>query len=1305
MGKVTPPASSTRTLPLAIDPQRDLLQQLTILCIESSKEEERLATDLDQRLGQHRQRIEQARAANEEKRRHNLGGIEAKRAERLERIESRHQQELAALEEQTAQARRIAEGEKAAVDDQNRKQNEQARWLAESVLEAIESQLEVESRQAKQLHTSRIAELEQQQNTQAALLARLEQPHVPFEPLTGEEISARLSNEPDQVFEEHRDKVTGYLTDIANLSTPRLVSGGTPYLAAILICAFAAVVAQFLGSDISSRLLFAGGGIIVAIVVCVVATLQLKRSARAQIVAVGVPLNQSLDLARRAAEAAFSSGDVRRRDREREERRKCAREVEYAREKGKPFAVQAAEQRSRTLQEIDKRYAQSLHDITGSYQEKLSELNEQHRAAIEAAEAAYAHEKGRIDADDQEASTSIQSAHDAGSSSLLKRWNDGLDSIGRLLGDQDSLPPAPRSWDQREWENWESPREFPLSVPFGTLKIDLRALTAHVPQQLQIPQSFTIPAVLAFPERGSLLIETDHANRPHAISIATMVMSRLLTHLPAGRAKFTIIDPVGLGQSFAGFMHLADHDESLVGARIWTETEHIEQRLADLTEHMETVIQKYLRNEYQTIDQYNAQAGELAEPVRFLVIADFPVGFEQDSLRRLASIATSGARCGVYTIIIRDTRQQLPAGSHFEELVARSIHLRLKESETNWVDEVFSKFPLTLDPTPDEKTLTVLMDRVGRAARKAKRVEVPFETIAPKAEEFWSRSSREELRVSIGKSGATRLQPLRLGVGVAQHALIAGKTGSGKSNLMHTIVTNLAMWYSPDEVEFYLIDFKKGVEFKAYVSRHLPHARAIAVESDREFGLSVLQRVDAELTTRGEMFRAAGVQEISSYRAQTQLRLPRTLLLIDEFQEFFSEDDKLSQEASVLLDRLVRQGRAFGVHVVLGSQTIGGASSLPRSTIGQMAVRIALQCSEADSQLILGDSNSAARLLSRPGEAIYNDAGGLVEANSPFQIAFLPDEQRDRHLHAVEQHAAAAEKLLISPSVVFEGNAPAEVTKNTQLAELLAHPSWDRQPHAASAWIGEPVSIKDPTSIVFRRQSGANALLVGQHDELALAVMSSIMISLATQHAPGAARFVIMDGTPADSPLAEVLQRTAAALPHVSKNVSYREVDQVLADLAAELDIRSAVSDAVHEAIFLFAFAVQRYRSLRKQEESFSFSSGEDDKPKTDKIFARLITDGPSLGIHVITWADTAVTLDRTFDRGVLREFDQRVLFQMSATDSSNLIDSPLANKLGTFRALAYSEEMGTVEKFRPYALPSQPWLQHVRKLLGQAAR
>src|SRR3974390_3848712 len=105
-----------------------------------------------------------------------------------------------------------------------------------------------------------------------------------------------------------------------------------------------------------------------------------------------------------------------------------------------------------------------------------------------------------------------------------------------------------------------------------------------------------------------------------------------------------------------------------------------------------------------------------------------------------------------------------------------------------------------------------------------------------------------------------------LGQGTSQHVLIAGKTGSGKSTLLHVLISQLAMYYSPSEVELYLIDFKKGVEFKAYAALSLPHARVIAVESEREFGLSVLQRLDVELKNRGECFRKSGVNDLNSYR-------------------------------------------------------------------------------------------------------------------------------------------------------------------------------------------------------------------------------------------------------------------------------------------------------------------------------------------------------------------------------------------------------------------------------------------------------
>ena len=249
------------------------------------------------------------------------------------------------------------------------------------------------------------------------------------------------------------------------------------------------------------------------------------------------------------------------------------------------------------------------------------------------------------------------------------------------------------------------------------------------------------------------------------------------------------------------------------------------------------------------------------------MIADFPTNFTDESIRRLKSIISSGPRCGVYTLIICDDGQKLPEGITAQDLAANGVHLICQKGRFVWQNETFKQFPLEIDAAPSEELLTDLVRKVGVASIDSTRVEVPFETITPSESEQWSQDSTFDIKIPIGRAGAKRLQYMQLGKGVNQHMLIAGKTGSGKSTLFHIIITNLAQWYSPDEVELYLIDFKQGVEFKTYAAHKLPHARAVAIESDREFGLSILQRLDEEMNIRGEKFRqaqSAGYRRISA---------------------------------------------------------------------------------------------------------------------------------------------------------------------------------------------------------------------------------------------------------------------------------------------------------------------------------------------------------------------------------------------------------------------------------------------------------
>jgi hypothetical protein len=592
-------------------------------------------------------------------------------------------------------------------------------------------------------------------------------------------------------------------------------------------------------------------------------------------------------------------------------------------------------------------------------------------------------------------------------------------------------------------------------------------------------------------------------------------------------------------------------------------------------------------------------------------------------------------------------------------------------------------------------------------------VEVPFEYIAPPADQLWTKSTLTGFDVPLGRAGATKLQHLRLGHGTSQHVLVAGKTGSGKSTLLHALVTNMALLYSPDEVELYLIDFKKGVEFKTYATHRLPHARVVAIESEREFGLSVLQRLDAELRRRGDLFRAAGVQDLASYRQSNgSTMLARILLVIDEFHELFVEDDKIAQDAALLLDRLVRQGRAFGIHVLLGSQTLGGAYSLARSTIGQMGVRIALQCSEADAHLILSEENTAARLLSRPGEAIYNDAGGLIEGNHPFQVVWLSDERREEYLAKIRALSAGDPKRARPAPIVFEGNVPADIGRNELLHAVLAPPAWESPPVPCTAWLGEAVAIKDPTSAVFRRENGCNLLIVGQREEAASAMMAAVLISAAGQRPPaesltegGGARFYVFENARPDGDPSRTLAALSPVVPHGMRVVGRREIAATFDELASEVERRQADESRNYPDVFVFVNDLGRFRDLRRDENDVGFSfSGEAKPPTPDKQFASVLREGPSVGVYTIVWCDTLGNLNRAIDRQGLREFDMRVLFQISQNDSSYLADTPVASKLGPQLALLFNEQTGLLEKFRPYSWPAPDWLAWAARQLAPAS-
>lgn len=933
---------------------------------------------------------------------------------------------------------------------------------------------------------------------------------------------------------------------------------------------------------------------------------------------------------------------------------------------------------------------------------RLERIDSDRSARLAAIEAGASAMRATVSTGGEAAAAGIAAEEKDAWSELTARWRNEIEPIYADIAAMNAAADATfADWSPALVESWTPPVAFLPATKFARLDVDIPPGPGAAGSRLELPgpAHFTIPLALTYPGGGSLLFEVNEPVGHAVISCLNQIILRLLATTPPGKLSFTILDPVGLGQSFAGLMHLGDYEESLISRRIWTQSDQIDARLAELNQHIEKIIQMYLRDEYATIVEYNAQAGSTAERYHFLVIADFPANFSETAIKRLQSIVTSGPRCGVYTLIHWDTRHPMASGFVADELRASSICIEGGKSGLfleNGHSAVDAR--LTLDTAPPAALALEFVQKVGASSIDANQVQVPFRSIAPA--ELWQGDTTSELRVAIGRTGATKHQILAIGKGTRQHALVAGKTGSGKSTLFHVIITNLALSCSPEQVEFYLIDFKKGVEFKCYATKRLPHARVVAIESDREFGLSVLQRVDDELRRRGDLFRKLGVQDIAGYKRAGGGTIPRTLLMIDEFQELFVEDDSVAQSASVLLDRIVRQGRAFGIHVLLGSQTLGGSYSLARTTLGQMVIRIALQCNEADAYLIMDDNNPAPRLLSRPGEGIYNDAAGAVEGNSPFQVCWLPDEERDTWLDKVRD-LAGKNPALDSAPIVFEGNAPADIGENALLADVLrTDPA--KPPAAARAWIGAPNSIKGPTEIVFRRQSGNNLLVVGQRDEAALALLGNALLAIAAQYPAGSARFAFLHSAAPGSADIEYLERLVEAVPQDVTLATSLNAAEIVNELSMELKQRMD-GDAPATDIYVFIQGLHRFRKLR-YEDDFDFSGDADAAPKPGAQLAELIAEGSAHGIHILTSVDTFNSVNRFMNRKALSEFEMRVIFQMSANDSASLIDSPKAGGLGLHRALFYNEHEGTLETFRPYATPDAAWLARARKPVPSAA-
>ena len=192
------------------------------------------------------------------------------------------------------------------------------------------------------------------------------------------------------------------------------------------------------------------------------------------------------------------------------------------------------------------------------------------------------------------------------------------------------------------------------------------------------------------------------------------------------------------------------------------------------------------------------------------------------------------------------------------------------------------------------------------------------------------------------------------------HTLIAGTTGSGKSELLRTMVVGLAARVSPAHLQFVLVDYKGGATFDG--CRALPHTVGVVTDLDGGLAERALVSLDAELTRRERLFRAAGAADLREYRTRDRPPLSRLVVMIDEFAT-------MAQDVPGFLPALVgiaQRGRSLGVHLVLATQRPAGVvnDDIRANTNLRLALRVN---DRADGIDVVGDALPATFPRQRPG--------------------------------------------------------------------------------------------------------------------------------------------------------------------------------------------------------------------------------------------------------------------------------------------------------------------------------------------------
>lgn len=518
-----------------------------------------------------------------------------------------------------------------------------------------------------------------------------------------------------------------------------------------------------------------------------------------------------------------------------------------------------------------------------------------------------------------------------------------------------------------------------------------------------------LPALIRFRQSSGILFVGD---KETGVINAQLVILRLLLTIHPSLLSLTLVDTQSLGRSLKLLTHLRD----ATNINLIFDSQSLEQEISKLCE-IAIKRNSQVLTKFDWLYEYNDHHSETPEPYHVVLFSDGLHLLDDKTQRILTSLLTkkNAAHAGIYFIICSDeVLPNMDAMSVLTQKKGNSLELY----QAGWMD-TREEGPQSILKVQYEKVGVETIQGIQTVIHKRSSIgRASAVSVTINQDQWWSKESSRGVRIPIGKSGS-EVQEFILGEDkIVHNALIGGSVGTGKSVLLHTIISNMVSLYSPMELRLHLLDYKEGTEFNSY--RNLPHLDSLSIGPSVEFGYDVLKELKKEIGRRGELFKKAStekvtISKIEDYRKITSERLSRHILIIDEFQVLLM-DNRLGEKASETLEDIVRRGRAFGINVILSTQSLRGCN-LSSSTRSNLGLRICLRLSENDCIDFLGSGNTVPSSFDRPGTALYNDKEGSPSSNRLFQASYIEMNKLMSLIKKLEDRAKKMNLVAGIPSI------------------------------------------------------------------------------------------------------------------------------------------------------------------------------------------------------------------------------------------------------------------------------------------------